>query len=61
MVMLHNILKGMKHAEYGQVAYQIKGNDTCSNTVANILPTDPLPTLKGQYSTFKNMVMLYIK
>ena len=26
--------------EYGQVAYQIKGNDTCSNLVANILPAD---------------------
>ena len=26
--------------EYGNVAYQIKGNDTCSNMVTDILPTD---------------------
>ena len=28
-----------KH-KYGHVAYQIKANDTCSNMVANIMPTD---------------------
>ena len=27
-------------SEYGHVVYQIKGNGTCSNMVANILPTD---------------------
>ena len=25
-------------SEYGHVAYQIKGNDACSNMVTNILP-----------------------
>ena len=29
--------------EYGHVAYQIKGNDACSNMVANILPDPPPP------------------
>ena len=28
-------------ADYGHVAYQIKGNDACINMVANILPIDP--------------------
>ena len=32
-------------SEHGHVAYQIKGNHECSNMVANILPTDPLPPL----------------
>ena len=45
-------------SEYGHVAYQVKGNDTCSNMVAYILPTAPLPTLrvgsKGQNSTFSD-------
>ena len=27
-------------SEYGHVAYQIKGNDACSNMVASILPVD---------------------
>ena len=27
-------------SEYGHVAYHIKGNDACSNMVANILPAD---------------------
>ena len=31
--------------EHGHVAYQIKGNQKCSNIVANILPAEPpLPT-----------------
>ena len=44
-------------SEYGHVAYQIKGNDACSNMEANILPVEP-PSLprglgsKGQNSTF---------
>ena len=29
-------------SEYGHVVYQIKGNDACSNTVANILPADTI-------------------
>ena len=28
-------------SENGHVAYQINGNNECSNMVANILPTDP--------------------
>ena len=39
-------------SEYGHVAYQLKGNDACSNMVANVLPADPLSHLgwglKGQ-------------
>ena len=31
-------------SEYGNVAYQIKGNDACSNMVANILPLDTFST-----------------
>ena len=42
--------------EYGHVAYQIKVDDTGSNMVANILPTDtPLPQVvgsKGQTISF---------
>ena len=34
-------------SEYGHVAYQIKGNDACSNMVANV-------------NLFQNMVMLHI-
>ena len=30
-------------SEHDQIAYQIKGNRKCSNTVANILPADPYP------------------
>ena len=33
-------------SEYGHVAYQIKADDTGSNMVANILPTDT-PSTKG--------------
>ena len=29
--------------EHGHVAYQIKGNHTCSNMVTTILPADPNP------------------
>ena len=31
-------------SEYGHVAYQIKGNDACSNMVANILSVDTTST-----------------
>ena len=37
--------------KYGRVAYQMKANDTCSNMVANVLPTDTPPT-KGQTISF---------
>ena len=33
-------------SEYGHVAYQIKADDTGSNMVANILPTD-IPSTQG--------------
>ena len=32
---------------YGHVAYQVKGNEMCSNMVANILPTDTPSTRDG--------------
>ena len=32
--------ENLTFSEYGHVAYQIKADDTCSNMVANILPTD---------------------
>ena len=35
--------KGQFFSEHGHVAYQIKGNHECSNTVANILSADPPP------------------
>ena len=31
--------QNLTFSEYGLVAYQIKGDDACSNMVANILPT----------------------
>ena len=37
--------------EYGHVAYQIKGNDGCSNMVANILPVDT-PSTWGVFKVF---------
>ena len=46
-------------SDYGHVAYQIKGYDTCSNMVTNILPADPISDpsnqavgSRGQNSTF---------
>ena len=33
----------LNFSEHDHVAYQIKGNHKCSNTVANILPADPPP------------------
>ena len=52
-------------SEYGHVAYQIKGNDACSNMVANILPADPARLWgsgqKVKIQLFQNMVMLHIK
>ena len=52
--------------EYGHVAYRIKWNHECSNMVANILPTDPLPDSgawdqKVIFQLFQNMDMLHIK
>ena len=38
--------------EYGHVAYHIKGNDVCSDMVANILPVYPSPDPRGQNSSF---------
>ena len=50
---------------YGHVVYQIKANDTCSNMVANVLPTDTPSTWGwGQKVTpyfFLKVVMLHIK
>ena len=34
-------------SEHDHVAYQIKNNYECSNTVANILPADPPPPPAG--------------
>ena len=52
-----------KKTEYGHDAYQIKGNDACSNMVANVFPAD-LSTLgmrsKGQIQLSQKMVMLHI-
>ena len=36
-------------SESSHVAYQIKADDTCSNMVANILPTD-MPSTQGMGS-----------
>ena len=52
-----SIGQNLPFSGYGQVAYQIEGNQECSNMVANMLPTTPTPlTLgmesKGQNSTF---------
>ena len=50
--------------------YQIKGNDKCSNMVANILPADPskppIPdpgdgVKKSKFKFFQNMFLLHIK
>ena len=43
--------------EHGHVAYQIKGNDTCSNMAANIFIPYPLTTLQ----LFQKIVMFHIK
>ena len=34
-------VKNLNFAEQCHVAYQIKGNQECSNMVANILPAEP--------------------
>ena len=47
-------------SEHCHVAYQIKGNQVCSNMVANILPADPPPPPPTHTHT-QNMVMLHIK
>ena len=46
--------------------YVIKGNDTCINMVANIVPIDPLPGPWGwshnvKIQLFQNTVKLHIK
>ena len=51
-------------SEDGHVAYQIKGDDACSNMVANVFTRrhhPPWGSVKSQKSTFPNMVMLHIK
>ena len=52
-------------SEYGRVSYQIKGNDAYINMIANILHTDPHPTIrdsqKVKIKLFQTMVMLNIK
>ena len=53
-------------SEYVHVAYQIKGNDACSNMIANIMPADTPLTLWGgvkgsKFELFQNMVMLHMK
>ena len=53
-------------SEYGHVAYQIKGNDACSNMVANIFPADHQPGPWGwgkkvKIQLIQNMGMLHIK
>ena len=57
-------------SEYGHFAYQIKGNDTYSNMLVNILPVDPHDPRGGggggrcqkvKLQLFQNMVMLHIK
>ena len=48
-------------SEHCHVAYQIKGNQVCSNMVANILPADPPPPPPHTHTHTQNMVMLHIK
>ena len=48
-------------SEHCYVAYQIKGNQVCSNMVANILPADPPPPPPPHTHLPQNMVMLHIK
>ena len=38
-------------SEYGHVAYQIKGNDACSNTVANSVHTLSIPEVGSKVKT----------
>ena len=60
-------VKNLLVSEKCHVAYKIKGNQDCSNMVANILPADPLPPPplgKGpqiKINFFQNMLMLHIK
>ena len=47
-----SVVQNSTFLEHGYVAYQIKENQECTNIVANILPTDPLPHrpwVWGQY------------
>ena len=59
--------KNSTFSEYSHVAYQIKGNDECSNMVANILPQPPPPpdpwggVKRSKYIYYHDMVMLHIK
>ena len=45
-------------SEHGHVAYQIKGNDACSNMVANILTADPSPRPLGFGQKVKIQLLL---
>ena len=47
-------------SEFGHVAYQIKWNHKCSNTLANIPPPNP-GGQKVKIQLFQAMVMLHIK
>ena len=48
--------------EHCHVAYQIKGNQECSNMEANILPTYPTPEPcdGSKFNFFQNMAMFII-
>ena len=69
---LGSVGRNSTFSEHGFVAYQIKENHKCSNTVANLLsadrPTPPPPppdpgdgANRSKIQHFQNMVMLYIK
>ena len=59
-----SIGQNLTFSEHGHVAYQINGITKCSNTVANIMPADPLPldlwdgVNRSKFDFFQNMVML---
>ena len=53
-----------QNLEYGHVAYQIKADESCSNMVANILPTDTPPGVgvkRSNHIFFLKVAMLHIK
>ena len=58
-------IKLFRNMVAGNVAYQIKADNSCCNMVANILPTDTPSTLelwsKGQTIFFLKVVMSHIK
>ena len=58
------LCQNLTFSEYGNVAYQIKAADTCSNMVANALPTNTPLTLGWSQKVkpfFLKVVMLHIK